>query len=285
MREDTVLPSEDTLSITVQESKEQMHERRNGLSELGARNDDSPEYGHGPAYWNQCYAHDADEYDWLLEWKEIASIVEAFVSKETRVLQPGCGNSKLAAEMYDAGYKRQLNLDNASVVIEQMKERHAGPRPEIEWATMDATKLSELETSSFGAIIETALMDTLQCCSGAAAVCTAFLDEMHRVLAPGGVFITISLNQYSTKQLNQWWLSSRYKWEAGRALLSTPWDEDAEEWDGWTVIVCAKAPVKAKRNPFSCGRQAAKSSGIQRQLESWESEACRQRRLQIENQH
>ena len=39
---------------------------------------------------------------------------------ESRILVLGCGNAEFSEDLYDAGFKNQLNIDISSVVINQM---------------------------------------------------------------------------------------------------------------------------------------------------------------------
>ena len=98
------------------------------------------------AYWDNRYGTWAqDPYDWLVEYPGAAThamwgcdwsvadvdlYLEHFLDKEHPILCPGCGNAPLhpqvrvavfgkfdTAQMYEAGYRKQICLDTSQVVI------------------------------------------------------------------------------------------------------------------------------------------------------------------------
>lgn len=48
---------------------------------------------------------------------------------EAAVLNLGCGNSKLAEDMHDDGYRNITNVDISSAVIEKMSARNVHRKP------------------------------------------------------------------------------------------------------------------------------------------------------------
>jgi cyclopropane fatty-acyl-phospholipid synthase-like methyltransferase len=54
-------------------------------------------------------------------------LIEEFVEKDARILELGCGNSALAADMYADGYTEQvIAVDFSKEVIDQLKKVHKG---------------------------------------------------------------------------------------------------------------------------------------------------------------
>jgi len=58
------------------------------------------------------------------------------VQPSERIVNIGCGNSTLSADMYDAGFKTVTNVDFSQVVITEMKRKNA-TRPLMKWIVMD----------------------------------------------------------------------------------------------------------------------------------------------------
>ncbi len=50
---------------------------------------------------------------------------------KVKILNLGCGNSILAEEMYDRGFKNIYNIDISPIVIESMAKRNGINRPEL----------------------------------------------------------------------------------------------------------------------------------------------------------
>ena len=80
------------------------------------------------SYWDQRYAADEEgAFDWYQGWETLERYLKPFLSADPdfEVLIPGCGNSRLGAALYDAGYMNITNVDSSSVVISQMTDRYA----------------------------------------------------------------------------------------------------------------------------------------------------------------
>ena len=72
---------------------------------------------------------------------------------------PGCGNSSMSGEMYDAGYRRITNIDYSSVCVDAMAARHAHC-PGMTWRQMDARQL-DFPDASFDIVLEKATLDAM----------------------------------------------------------------------------------------------------------------------------
>merc|ERR1711871_1866110 len=136
------------------------------MSDEEKEEEEPTKYGEGD-YWDDRYGGWApDPYDWLFEWADVAAPIEALISKEDRVLLPGCGNAPFSPHMYDAGFTNQFNFDTSAIVIQQCKERNT-TREGMQWEVLDACDLP-LKNESFEAIVDKSLIDTLRCCTGSA---------------------------------------------------------------------------------------------------------------------
>jgi SAM-dependent methyltransferase len=199
-------------------------------------------------YWDERYGGWAqDPYDWLFEWKDVAPIVEKYVSKSDRVFLPGCGNAPLSPDMFDAGFTNQLNCDTSSVVIDQCKERNRDLRPGMEFSVLDATSTG-LDDVSFEAVVDKSLIDTLLCCENSVALTTSMVDEFHRLLKPGGVYITMSL--HDEHDTMRYFHKSCYDWVAGHVYLQNPnYEEKKDNTKYYLVAVCQKHGAAAKIDP------------------------------------
>ncbi|TFK51876.1 S-adenosyl-L-methionine-dependent methyltransferase [Heliocybe sulcata] len=163
------------------------------------------EYG-TKEYWDKRYERESDEssFDWFKSYDEIAPLIRELIpDKSSRILMLGCGNSRLSEQMYDDGYKNIVNIDYSSVVIQQMRERHAAVRPEMEWYEMDVRALT-FDTNSFDVAIDKGTMDAMMTSKGdvwdppeeVIQNCTKEVDEVIRVLRKGtGTFIYLTFGQ------------------------------------------------------------------------------------------
>jgi len=72
----------------------------------------------------------------------------------------GCGNSSLAVDLYNDGFKNIVNIDYSSVVISNMQRRHKTLKG-IEWVVMDMTDMSDFLPSLFDVVLEKGTLDAL----------------------------------------------------------------------------------------------------------------------------
>jgi EEF1A lysine methyltransferase 4 len=110
-------------------------------------------------YWEDRFTEET-EYDWLLSYEQLRTHLIPLLNVSDRILIVGCGNSRLSAGLYDAGFLNIVNIDFSATVIERMKKTHLEERPQMQWITMDMTDMS-FETAAFDVVIDKASMDAL----------------------------------------------------------------------------------------------------------------------------
>nr|CRX79111.1 hypothetical protein ls5930a1_00147 [Leucosporidium scottii] len=156
-------------------------------------------------YWDERYAREAPDatFDWLKKYEDMKPYIHQFVpDRSKRILHLGCGNSTLPIDMYDDGYEQQANLDYSSVVIEKQQALHGEVRPKMTWCTGDIRKLP-FEDGSFDVCIDKGTMDAMMTQGGdpwnppaeIMQACKEEVDEVCRVLAPGGIFLYLTWGQ------------------------------------------------------------------------------------------
>lgn len=129
----------------------------------------------------------------------------------------GCGNSRnydrflflifislgFSEEMCYDGFKDIFNVDYSEKVIEMMKERTKDNFSSLKWATMDFRNMSELEGSTFDVVLDKGSLDALWSDGGSQwdpsdsvlNDINCSLNEVMRLLKPGGKFISITFGQ------------------------------------------------------------------------------------------
>lgn len=116
--------------------------------------------------------------------------INKLVAKDARVLAIGCGNAVFSADMFNDGYIGLVNVDISPVVIEQQRERY----PDMCWEVMDCLK-SPAIVETYEAVVDKSLIDTIMCASNSSAMVTKLVQNMYKILKPGGVYITLSLHK------------------------------------------------------------------------------------------
>ncbi|KAJ2899421.1 hypothetical protein IWW38_000995 [Coemansia aciculifera] len=155
-------------------------------------------------YWQQRYRQEeSSTFDWFKTYKQLEPLLSKHIgSKNARILMLGCGNSTLSGDMYDDGYHNIVNVDYSDVVIDQMRRRSQQHQPKMSWEVMDVRALS-LDDGSIDVAIDKGTLDALMCDKGdvwepSAELCknvAGEVNEVDRVLAPGGKFIWITFGQ------------------------------------------------------------------------------------------
>ena len=159
-------------------------------------------------YWNDRFTTEPS-YDWLVTYSQIKSFLSKYLSRNSKILVIGCGNSSFSTELYDDGYYNIINIDFSNVVIEKMKELNKH-REQMKWIEMNMCEL-EFQSNSFDLIIDKATMDALLVDEGSVwdpneeviLSIHKMCSEMSRVLIPNGIFLQISFSQphFRTKYL------------------------------------------------------------------------------------
>jgi len=157
-------------------------------------------------YWETFFQQRSSAFEWYGEWVDLkacvlqsvaarASAAELASSKDVPVLNIGCGNSALSADMYDDGVQSITNIDFSEAVIGSMKRKNT-KRTQMKWLEMDMLKTS-FSDASFEVIVDKGALDALAAedTPSVQADTKQLFAEVTRLLRPGGVYICVSLLQ------------------------------------------------------------------------------------------
>ncbi|VDO82314.1 unnamed protein product [Heligmosomoides polygyrus] len=89
----------------------------------------------------------------------LGDVLEKYLKPSDKILQIGCGNSQLAAQLYDNAFRSVHSIDTESAVIEEQRQRNR-ERPELEFSKDDATSMS-FGDDTFSAVIDKGTLDAL----------------------------------------------------------------------------------------------------------------------------
>eukprot|EP00746_Dinoflagellata_sp_MGD_P020576 gnl/MRDRNA2_/MRDRNA2_147961_c0_seq1.p1 gnl/MRDRNA2_/MRDRNA2_147961_c0~~gnl/MRDRNA2_/MRDRNA2_147961_c0_seq1.p1 ORF type:complete len:257 (+),score=47.70 gnl/MRDRNA2_/MRDRNA2_147961_c0_seq1:68-838(+) len=151
-----------------------------------------PDFGNAE-YWEKRYQRQNGTYEWYQGWAGLKDKLLPYVHKNSQILMIGAGNSKLSEDMFLDGFQNVWSLDISEVAMENMRKRTAAiGMPEERWLAMDARNLSSFKDGSFDITLEKGTMDALLSSEDYESNLGAMLDEISRVLVPGGAHVTIS---------------------------------------------------------------------------------------------
>jgi ubiquinone/menaquinone biosynthesis C-methylase UbiE len=146
-------------------------------------------------YWDSRYLKQKNQtFDWLEDFSSLKNLIEKYISKDSKILMLGCGNSVLSEELYQNGYTDIVNIDISSVVISQMKDRCDIQYPKMSWHVMDVLDM-QLGDSSFDVIFDKSTVDAILCGDMSFYNTAVMMNEVQRVLKTKGVYFCVSYGQ------------------------------------------------------------------------------------------
>ena len=163
---------------------------------LSAVNDgDGTTYGRRQ-FWEQSYAEDAgSSFSWYSGWDDLEPFWRELVPDTTsRVLIPGVGNDDAMVKMYDAGWRMLTAIDYAPAGVARASSLF-GERT----AVVEVADVRELPygAAAFDAVLDKGTLDAVYLSGGSRAKdrdreLQRAVDDLHRVLRPGGVCMSIT---------------------------------------------------------------------------------------------
>ncbi|XP_018432031.1 PREDICTED: endothelin-converting enzyme 2-like [Nanorana parkeri] len=156
-------------------------------------------------YWDSRYERErelpaAGGHEWFGLYPDFAPLVRRQLRPGLRGLVLGCGTSSLSSYLYKEGVSPIISIDYSPICIKEMTERNAGI-PEMSWMVMDARKL-QFPDGSFDLVIEKGTLDSMMVdekdpwniTPATVSLVDEVLNEVSRVLAPSGCFISITFS-------------------------------------------------------------------------------------------
>jgi ubiquinone/menaquinone biosynthesis C-methylase UbiE len=114
------------------------------------------------------------------------------MTKEDKILNLGCGNSRLSEELSEEGYEDITNIDFSPKVIAIMEEKCKPKFPKMSFLVMDALDMKDFQTGTFNTVIDKGTLDSILCGDNFVPNVQKMISEVFRILAPGGHYICIT---------------------------------------------------------------------------------------------
>ena len=113
-------------------------------------------------------------------------VLESLASDVSRVLDVGCGDGILAADLVDAGVTSVVALDIDRPVLDRARARHEGRT--IEWVQGDFLTVA-LQPESFDAVVSVAALHHMDAAQA--------LVRCAQLVRPGGTVVVVGLAAYA----------------------------------------------------------------------------------------
>jgi SAM-dependent methyltransferase len=104
--------------------------------------------------------------------------VSQWLSRESRILDFGCGYGRLLGELFEVGYSHLVGFDFSPAMIAAARARF----PEIEFSVLESSEIRLPQGS-----VDCALLFSVLTCVPTDDGQQALVAELHRVLRPGGL--------------------------------------------------------------------------------------------------
>lgn len=161
------------------------------------------------SFWDQRYLNSSGDYP-THEWFKNFESLKTFFNKHLvelkgpdtnpRILHLGCGDSTVPIDLLSLGYQNQICIDFSSVVIQLMSQRHTD-KPNIEWIVGDVREMTQIADGTIDVAFDKGTLDAMV--SGSLwdppdmvkTNIKRYVDEIARVLKPGGLFLYITYRQ------------------------------------------------------------------------------------------
>eukprot|EP01012_Entosiphon_sulcatum_P031636 TRINITY_DN4027_c0_g1_i1.p1 TRINITY_DN4027_c0_g1~~TRINITY_DN4027_c0_g1_i1.p1 ORF type:complete len:229 (-),score=40.08 TRINITY_DN4027_c0_g1_i1:86-772(-) len=195
-----------------------------------------PEYGKND-YWDERYKANDTTFDWYVSYEPLKEIMAPFLKPDSKILMIGCGNSRLSAQLYDAGFPLITNIDISDVVITQMKSRYKD-LDKMEWIKMDATQLTFPE-ACFDLVIDKGTTDALLCGSNSFHNVYQMNKGISRVMRKGARYVVVTYGQPDTRIDH--FRRKKLNWEVEHKTVDKPvFSSDSAPSSNYHVYVMTK---------------------------------------------
>ncbi|XP_020108095.1 methyltransferase-like protein 13 isoform X3 [Ananas comosus] len=160
-----------------------------GGGEVSGRSREKQSLNYGdPLYWDLRYMEEGGAaFDWYQRYSALRPFVRKFVPTPARVLMVGCGSAHMQ---------------------------------------MDVRDMSFFRDESFDCVIDKGTLDSLMCGADAPVCASQMVEEVSRLLRPGGIFMLITYGDPSVRipHLNQ----ARYGWKIVLFVIPRPGFQSTE---------------------------------------------------------
>lgn len=141
-------------------------------------------------YWEERYFSKKDPFDWYQKWSGLKDVISQYIRPHQKILNVGCGTSKIPEDLFTAGYTQITSIDYSPTVIEDMQEKYT-EFPTLLFEMKDVRTMDYPE-NSFDIVFDKGTLDSIACGDRSDIMVNRMLDSVYRVLVPGGIFFSVS---------------------------------------------------------------------------------------------
>ena len=102
-----------------------------------------------------------EPFDWYQEYSGIKDIISQYMTKSDKILNIGCGNSKLSEDLSEEGYEDITNIDFSTKVITIMEQTYKEKFPKMQFKVVDVLDMKDFQNGSFNTILDKGTLDCI----------------------------------------------------------------------------------------------------------------------------
>ena len=85
------------------------------------------------------------------------------MTKSDKILNIGCGNSKLSEDLSEEGYKDITNIDFSTKVITIMEQTYKEKFPKMQFKVADVLDMKDFQNGTFNTVLDKGTLDCILC--------------------------------------------------------------------------------------------------------------------------
>uniref|UniRef100_A0A0N5A805 Methyltransf_11 domain-containing protein n=1 Tax=Syphacia muris TaxID=451379 RepID=A0A0N5A805_9BILA len=146
-----------------------------------------------PLYWRNFFVRHEAPFEWYGSFNELGEALTKYLKISDAIFQIGCGNSELASQLHDCGYRNVTSIDTDEAVIKKQIKNNKG-REGLKFLCEPV----DVESESINVVLDKGTLDALlptQCDEPQQAEVNRMFKEVDRILIPNGRYVVVSLAQ------------------------------------------------------------------------------------------
>ena len=144
-------------------------------------------------------------------WDSERTLVENYLSKESRILDVGCGAGRTTLGLYSLGYKNVEGLDLSQGMVVRARQLADAVACPVRFRVGDLAEVQGDDAAFDGALFSA---QGFMCIPGTERRQRA-LRNVHRMLRRGGVFIFTTHDRYGSDDFTEFWREEEARWKRG----------------------------------------------------------------------
>lgn len=89
-------------------------------------------------FWEEQYEQTDHQFDWFQNYDGVKDVFTQYFDKDSKILNVGCGTSKLSESLYNEGYRFIISIDISQEAITRMQKVYNNMPKTFQFLKMDS---------------------------------------------------------------------------------------------------------------------------------------------------